>query len=267
MNLERHLAVIWRHRGIAIAGVALGVVVAFLAAFSVSGKGIERRGGETWSSESSVLVTQRGFPWGRVTLPGAADVRGAKQQFGDPNRFSTLAMLYSVISYSDQVRGSLPERPAREQIQAAPLDATGNGAVYLPIVKLTTTAQTAEGARALNQHTLDGLSGLLTSEQRHNSIPADQRIELNVLNAPSTPVLASGRSFTLPLLAFMLCVLAAFAVCHLVESLRRPKAAAAPERVATLADADDDPRRGRDGGGLLTVDDATEPWTQPAVQR
>jgi hypothetical protein len=262
MNLERHLAVIWRHKGIVIAGVVLGAVLAFLAAFSVSAGSIERRGTETWSSESSVLVTQRGFPWGRVTLPGEAEVGGSKQQFGDPNRFSTLAMLYSVISYSDEVRESLPERPERDQIQAAPLDATGNGAVYLPIVRVTTTADSAAGARSLNEHTLDGLRNLLTTQQRRNGIPPDERIRLNVLNAPSTPVLVSGYSMTAPLLAFLLCVLGAIAFAHIAESLARVRRRPFEDE---SVDSRDEAYGAQENGGLVAVEES-EPWTSPALR-
>ncbi len=266
MNLERHLAVIWRHKVIVVTGILLGSVLAFLAAFSVSSGKPERRGVETWSSESSLLVTQRGFPWGRVTLPGEADVDGSKQQFGDPNRFSTLAMLYSVISYSDEVREGLPERPKRDQIQAVPLDATGNGAVYLPIVRLTTTAETAAGAQSLNEHTLAGLRNLLTTQQRRNGIAPDERIQLNVLNAPSEPILVSGRSMTAPLLAFLLCVLGAIAFAHIVESLqriRRGNVAVAAERPEQRDEAY---AAMQESGGLIAVEEPEPSWTSPALR-
>lgn len=267
MNLERHLAVIWRHKVIVVTGVLLGGVLAFLAAFSVSGGTIERRGVETWSSESSLLVTQRGFPWGRVTLPGQAEVAGTKQQFGDPGRFSTLAMLYSVISYSDEVRESLPERPDRDQIQAVPLDATGNGAVYLPIVRLTTTADTPAGARSLNRNTVVGLRTLLTTQQRQSSISPDERVQLNVLNAPSAPVLVSGRSMTAPLLAFLLCVLGAIAFAHIVESLSNFRAGVRAESKPEHENEHDAAYAAlQENGGLVAVEEPEPSWTSPALR-
>ena len=67
MNLNQHARVVWKHRTVMAAGVLMGLVLAFLAAFSFPG--LERRGTETWRGVSNILVTQKGFPEGRVTLP------------------------------------------------------------------------------------------------------------------------------------------------------------------------------------------------------
>jgi hypothetical protein len=232
MNLERHLRVIWRHRIIVGVGVLLGTILAFLAAYQVGFGGIERRGSESWSATSLVLVTQEGFPWGRATLPvttlpdqvsGAGTDQGPRDdriQFADPTRFANLAVLYSVISYSDRVRSRLPERPTADQIQALPLDPTNSGNSFQPIISLTTTADSASGALKLNTHAFDGLRGLLVSEQKANDIPADERVLLNLLNRPQAATLAAGRSWTSSILAFMLCTIAALAFAHILEGIR-----------------------------------------------
>src|SRR5262245_9931039 len=135
MNLGRHFSVMWRFKGIMALGVLFGFALAIFAAFHVPD--MTRRGTEQWQSQSDILVTQRGFPWGRVTLPEQAITPGAAQagattgsgtdtqrnngnglQFADPGRFSSLALLYSLIAYSDQVRQLLPQHPSRDQIQA-----------------------------------------------------------------------------------------------------------------------------------------------------
>jgi hypothetical protein len=237
MNLERHLHVIWRYRMVVATGVLLGTVLAFLAAFQVSSKGLERRGSELWSSTSLVLVTQQGFPWGRVTLPGSTtDAGGApatstpgtngqgqapdRIQFADPGRFNNLALLYSVISYSDQVRARLPERPDASQIQAIPLDPTNSGQAPLPIVSLTTQSNSPQAAMTLNEHAFKGLRDLLRNEQQANDIPAKDRVVLAQLNRPQKPTLVQGRSMTSSILAYMLCVIAALALAHILEGLR-----------------------------------------------
>jgi hypothetical protein len=235
MNLERHLRVIWRYRVVVAIGLLLGSVLAFMASFQVS-NGLQRRGSELWTSSSLVLVTQQGFPWGRVTLPGSAtDSNGAstatpgatgqteapeRQQFADPGRFNNLALLYSVISYSDQVRARLPERPEAGQIQAIPLDPTGSGQAELPIISLTTKAATPEAAMKLNEHAYAGLRDLLKNEQQANDIPAKERVVLAQLNHAQKPVLEQGRSWTSSILAYMLCVIAALALAHILEGLR-----------------------------------------------
>jgi hypothetical protein len=247
MDLERHLRVLWRHRAIVIGGVVLGMITAFLAAFQVGPGGIQRRGVEQWTSTSMVLVTQPGFPEGRVTLPmtnvpGAPDDPAAALEaqqsgkgrlaFADPSRFSSLAMLYSVISHSDEVRKILPGHPSPDQIKATPFDPTGRGDNFLPVIQITTTAPTQAGAFNLNQNTVKGLRTLLVREQKAADIPDNERVRLQLLNAPSPAALVAGRSMTSSILAFVLCLAAALALAHLVEGLgalrgRRP--AAEPE--------------------------------------
>ncbi len=228
MNLARHLAVAWRFRRIVIAACLFGIVLAILAAYKVSPSGLERRGVESWSSESQILVTQPGCPECRVTLPdtgtgtagGDTQARANQQTFADPGRLASLAMLYSVLSNSDRVLKDLPEKPDRNQIEALPLDATGNGTTFLPIIQLTTLAGTASGAKQLNVHAYEAFRDTLTRDQRSNGIPDEQRIQLDVLKRPADPVLMSGPSMVPSVLALMLCVIAGIAAAHILESLR-----------------------------------------------
>src|SRR3954462_6674522 len=109
MNLARHTAVLWRFRVVTIAGVVLSLGLALLASYSISSSGIAPRGESTWSSDSSLLVTQPGFPEGRVAFPEAPEAKTdatgkvatlPKDQllFADPNRFGALADLYSQLA-------------------------------------------------------------------------------------------------------------------------------------------------------------------------
>jgi hypothetical protein len=236
MNLNQHARVVWKHRTVMAAGVLMGLVLAFLAAFSFPG--LERRGTETWRGVSNILVTQKGFPEGRVTLPDqpaagqdgtdpSGTVAGSgthggddnSQKFADPSRLSSLALLYSVIARSDQVRTKVPGVVRPEQIRAVALDATGNRTTFLPIIELSTTAASAEGAATLNREAADAFKALLASEQAKAGIQPSERIELNVLDRPSNPTLVQGRSITSSALAFILCVIGAFALIHLLEGM------------------------------------------------
>lgn len=231
MDLQRHLTVLWRHRRVVAGGLVLGLVTAFLAAYQPGwdgGPALDRRGQEQWSSSSRLFVTQEGFPWGRVTLPVAPvpgqpapsqPAGGEGVDYGDPTRFSSLAMLYSVLSNSDRVREALPGNPAPSQIQAFPYDPTGRGDQLLPIIQVTTMGASAQEAVALNRGTVAGLRELLVDEQERNRIPADERVRVEVLNEPEAPVLLAGRSVASSLLAFVLCAVAAVALAHLLEGL------------------------------------------------
>jgi hypothetical protein len=239
MNLERHLRVLWRYKIVVAIGLILGLALAFLASYKVSGSGLQHRGTETWASTSQVLVTQKGFPWGRVTLPSASvqqtnpnDPAGAVNdgtdgkdhiEYADPGRFVNLALLYSVISYSDKVRNKLPEHPRPDQIQATLLDPTNSGQSYLPIIALTTSAETPEKAVALNKAVFKGLREELEAQQKANGIKEPERVLLETLNTPSAPALMQGYSMTGSMLAFLLCLVATIALAHVLEGLRLAK--------------------------------------------
>jgi hypothetical protein len=228
MNLARHISVLWRFRLVVLSGVLLGLLLAFLSAFSLPS--MERRGTETWSAESDVRVTQEGFPEGRVTpcFPTTTgspttDGQAAEKPCADQGRFVQLALYYAQIAVSDEVRSRVPEKPARGAINARNIDATGNGQGWQPIIELTTTASTADAAVRLNRHTIEALSSYLTTNQRESGTRQDDRVQLAILNEPA-PLLVSGHSLTIPLLVFMLCLLGAIAAAHIFENLR-PRAA------------------------------------------
>lgn len=237
MNLERHLSVLWRYRAITALGILLGFVLAFLAAFDVT-NGMERRGTEEWSSVSQIFVTQEGCPWCRVTLPVVTDPAASEAtdlptpdgtaddrlKFADPTRFPNLAFLYSFLTNSDQVRGKLPGPPSPAQIQAVPLDPTGRGDAFLPIIQLTTNAATGPKAVELNKMTQNGLKDLLRQWQNEANVAKKDRVVLTTLSKPSAPALITGRSMTPSLLAFMLCVILAIALAHILEGIRQARA-------------------------------------------
>jgi hypothetical protein len=237
VDLGRHIEVLWRHRIVVVTGTLLGIMLALLASFHIvwsgSGPTLVARGTEQWSAASRVLVTQTGFPWGRVTLPGAvpgdpnaaagstdSSASSDALKFADPSRFSSLAALYAVLSYSDEVAARIPEHPVPGQITAVPLDLNGSGSQFLPIVEITATAAGNEASKTLNKHTIEALRGLLVEEQDKNDIPRDSRIQLNTITFPTEATLLQGRSHTGSILAFMLCILGTIALAHLLESLR-----------------------------------------------
>lgn len=218
MNLARHISVLWRFRAIVLVGVLLGLVLAFLAAFQVPS--MERRGSETWTAMSDVQVTQEGFPEGRVTpcLPTATE--SSEGPCADQGRFVQLALYYAQIAVSDEVRRRLPDEIVNEgAIEARNVDATGNGQGWLPIIKLTTTSNSAASAVRLNQATIEAMEDYLTSNQRRSDTPEADRVRLVVINQPAAALL-SGRSLAIPMGAFLLCLLATIAVVHIFENLR-----------------------------------------------
>jgi hypothetical protein len=239
MNLARHASVLWRFRRVTLAGVLLGILLAVLASYRVSSSGIAPRGVETWSAVSQILVTQPGFPEGRVTLPEkqiedgvtatgepAVDEDAAPSdqvEFADPARLAGLGDLYSKFLTSDDVLRRVPERPAPAQVLASPF-ASSQGGVLLPVVELTTMGTTAAEAQKLNLNTYKALLDFLDERADANKIPRAKRVQLDLLVSPEIS-LVSGRKPTASVLIFLLVLLGTVAVTHLLEALRNRRQA------------------------------------------
>jgi hypothetical protein len=233
VELERHLGVFWRHRRLLGIAALLGLVLAFVAAFKVPE--MKRRGETVYSSTSTIMVTQAGFPWGRVVLPGSADVPGATDapttgdsssksdnqiDFADPGRFSNLATVYSILAHSDEIRLRLKQKVTSEQITAAPLDVNGRGDQFLPMIDITTTDKTAAAAFDLNSATIKALNDYLVEQMDSNNVPRRQRVELTTINKPTAPIMVEGPSFAPPMLAFLLAMIAGISVCYILENFK-----------------------------------------------
>ena len=244
MNLARHATVLWRYRVITASGIFLGVVLALLATYRITWDGSLRatpRSLPTYTSLSSVLITQDGFPEGRVVLPTAevpsqnpdgTPVERPKDQlqFADPGRFPALADLYAQMALGDRVRSRLPRPTAAGQIVVTPL--TGpSGQTTLPALQFTTTASSAQAAYELNVALVRALRATITTEQQKGDVPPKQRIRLPTLSAATPGMLTSGPSRTPAILALLLCLVGTVALTHLLDGLRgrRPEADEADE--------------------------------------
>jgi hypothetical protein len=243
MDLRRHLRVVWRFRTLVLSGVLLGVFLGCLAVVKVSTDGVQWRAKETWSSDSTVLVTQTGFPWGRVLLPGPGPAAAATPEpgatetprrdelFADPSRFTNLAVVYSYFAESDRVRALMRPLPDRDQLEVVPAPAGMHTAETLPLLTVTTLADTPGGAERLNRSAIDALQRFLRDQQDAAKIETDNRVRIQVLNPSSKAKLMIGRSKTPAFVAFILCLVAALAVAYILDNLY-PRRPTGPEAVA-----------------------------------
>jgi hypothetical protein len=237
MNLARHAAVLWRFRAVTLTGLVVGAVLAVMASYQPTldgGPKLTPRGTETWAAVSQILVTQPGFPEGRVTLPetqvgdaklpdgSAASEDGAppadQVEFADPGRLSALADLYSRFLTSDDVLRLVPGRPTAANVEASPY-AASQGGLLLPVIQLTTRSVSATAAQQLNIDTFNGLRAHLRDEQRANSIARGRRVQLKILSTPK-PALVSGRKPTASILVILLTIVGTLAVTHLLAAVR-----------------------------------------------
>jgi hypothetical protein len=230
MDLRRHLEVLRRFRLLVAGGVLAGIVLAFLATFSVGGSGVSWRKPIVYKSSSVLFVTQPGFPWGRANLPtdpgGAPSVQSEKlqgdadQNFADPSRFSGLAAIYSFIVRSEEVRSLIPSHPAESDIAAEPFlsNPSGNGDA-LPLIGMSTFGSSPAAAQQLNADTIKALLKYLEKEQNRTNTPAAQRAQVQVLNPPGAAEVSEGRELTGGIVLLLLCVIIAVALSYLLENL------------------------------------------------
>ena len=234
MNLRRHLDVLWRFRLILICAAVLGVALAILAVFRPTTSGLEWRADEVWTSQSTIFVTQDGFPWGRTILPGPQSTAGAvlpdgqlpeeedgkdREEFADPGRFANLGILYSYFAKSDAVRALMRPQPDPEQLTVTPIQASANTTEVLPLLAIETAAATPAEARKLNTTAIDSLTTFLEDQQRNSKIEREDRVLLEVLNPPSKGTLLIGRSKTPAIVAFVLVMALALALSYCLDNL------------------------------------------------
>ena len=255
MDLTRHLQVLWRFRLILALGVLLGVLLAILASFKVSfdgGPNLTWRSSQTFESSATLFVTQPGFPWGRVNLPAVTNstdpaAQGAaaqedtgdskRREYGVPERFSDLAVLYAYLAGSEQVRELMRPRPRDQELLITPLSNPGTGA-GLPLLKVDATGSDPARVQALSLSAVAAVKEYLKTQQERNGIEAGARVEIQVLNSPSKPFVTVGHGYMGSVIAFILMVALAVGLIYLLENLKPGTPRLAP------ADAEHSPANG-----------------------
>jgi hypothetical protein len=244
MDLPLHLRVLWRFRVMVAIGLALAVALAVLSLVRVSFAGglkLTYRGHETWMSQARVFVTRPGFEWGSSITgtggEGPGNPTKINAQVSQETRLASLASLYASFATSDPVM-ALIERSGKidGKIDAAPLPATQNNPyALLPLIGIVGNADTPGASKKLAERASRALVQYIHDEQVRNRVPAAQRIKLTVINRASDTQRVSGRPKALPLLVFILVLVATVAIAFLRENLSpaERKLAAAEQREDT----------------------------------
>ncbi|MEW6583789.1 MAG: hypothetical protein AB1416_13615 [Actinomycetota bacterium] len=204
-----------------------------------------------YQSDSTIFVTQSGFPWGRTILDPDADPSDSR--FGDSSRFTELAALYSRLAGSDVVRTRVLEQgPINGKVfPALLLSADQPGAGPLPLLRIRALAPSKEGAVALATRWTDAFRTYITSEQKRGGIPARERVLLEPVQVPKLRDVEvfRARSLTRPVAIVLAVMILVLGLILLLDNARRG-------RLAAAAAAGDGPRP--DAGGVVTGGDGTE---------
>jgi hypothetical protein len=231
LDFRLYARVLWRFKGLVLLGLVLALTLSLLSTVRVTRHGATYRSPELWSSTMRLLVTQKGFPEGRLyaqepTTPGdpgtVVTTPSSKKGFPlvDPGRFNTLAILYAELATSDPVRQLMRrDGPYRGQILATPLRDEQSGTL-LPLIDLAAISTTPQQAMALVQRGARALNTYIAAEQRTNNVPDADRVVVQTIVEPRGARLFQPRSKTMPIVIFLAVMFAIVALAFLLENLR-----------------------------------------------
>lgn len=234
MDLRLLGRVIWRFKWIVATGFVLAVALAVLSTARVSFAGgmpkLTYRKAEVWQSQTALLITQQGFPWGRTFGPATATPTATTPitpgvTYVEAGGFANLASLYARLASSDAVRARIRLAPG-ESLSATPvLDATNH---TLPIVGIIGVAPSPAQAIGVSVQAARAFQRYIDAQQRAANIPSAQRVVLQVINEVGQVQLVAGRKKTLPIVTFVGVLMATLVLAFVLENARpRVRAASA----------------------------------------
>jgi hypothetical protein len=244
MDLGLYASVLWRFRWIVLLGTLLAVVLTLLTVAKVTSDGLAYRKAETWQAQTTLLLTQPGFPEGRALFPDpeAKGEERSKYSYTDPSRFASLTALYSQFAQSDEVRALVRREgaPPGSSVSAAPVIPEGpNTYALLPVIALFGKAQSRGDAVETTRLGTEAFMAFLDRKAREAEIPDSQRVQVEVLARPRGAVVIEPRKKTLPIVVFLTVITGTVGLVFVLENLRsrvRPVPDAAPGDSAAVTD-------------------------------
>jgi hypothetical protein len=229
MDFKTYARVLWRFKLVVAIGFVLAVALAALATVKVTSHGISYRQSQLWSSTARLLVTQKGFPEGRLfaqtpSTPGQTTTEPESTKNGipvaDPNRFNALAILYADLATSDPVHALInPRLAVRGKVLATPLRDDQSG-VLLPLIDLTAISTTPQLALALADNGVQALQKYIAERQQANQVPDADRAVVQTLVEPRGAQLLRPRAKTMPIVVFLAVMFATVALSFVLENVR-----------------------------------------------
>ena len=240
MDLRLFFGVLRRHTKLVIGGIVLGVVLAVFAYGTPKLGGgsvkIVPHGQEVWQSQSTLLITYSGFPYGRTQSPEHSTALA---------NLATLSTVYANLGNGDQVLPAvLKGAPAGATVKSAPVYDANSG-LPQPLITLTATAPTAASASSLSARAAAQLQSYVTAQQTESGIPVPDRIELQPLQKAGNVSLVQGHKITSSALIFIAVLTAVVTLAFGLDNHRRGPHAARPVNeplpIAQARVADDAP--------------------------
>jgi hypothetical protein len=240
VDFALYIRILWRFRLLVLLGLTLALTLALLSFVRVGGDGVTYRQTELWASTTRLLVTQKGFPEGRLygQTPTLGDEPVAPVV--DPGRFNNLAVLYSQLAVSDPVRMLMRrDGPIRGRVIVNPVVGGGEFRIQLPMIDMMAIATSPTGAMELAARSAAALQTYIAEQQRASDVPLADRAVMVPVVRPVRAELFQPRSKTMSIVVFLAVMFITVATAFLLENLRP---SAVGETGATIRDELEAPR-------------------------
>jgi hypothetical protein len=229
MDLALFARVVWRFKAIVLLGLSLALALAFLSYVKVDfGNGFKMtyREQEQWESLSTLFVTDPRFRLGSTSGGGTTDAEAAAAA---AQRMLSLTALYMQLATADPVLRTMAEDgPINGVVQTFPITSTGDGrGDPLPMMTFSAIAATPRASHQLAQRHINAFLEYLREDQERRRVRAADRVRVDVVRQPQTPVLLVPRKKTRPIVVFLTVAIATFGLAFVLENLR-PRVRAIP---------------------------------------
>jgi hypothetical protein len=217
MDLFEYGRVIRRQAPIVVLGLTITFALMLLSLVRLSGDGLALRRPPTYQAQSTLLVTQAGFPLGRAAPPDYQQSADARMQY--------LAGLYAELATSETVRtviehdGTQLPLP-RESYDVVQLtDPVTNQ--MLPLVEALGTSTSEGGAIAIANRVAAGLKQYILVNQNRASTPPAERVDLRVVSRADHADVLQGVKLTTPIMLFILGLIVTLACAFTRDNVQR----------------------------------------------
>jgi uncharacterized membrane protein affecting hemolysin expression len=225
VDFQLYARVLWRFKLLFLVGLMLAIALATLSLVRVSSDGLTYRQTELYTSATRVLITQKGFPTGRLlaqdpSLDPAQEAARLGIPLADPNRLNNLTILYAELATSDPVlRQMRRDGPILGKIIATPV-VVQDGRYTLPLIDIVAIASTPLQAIKLSLRSTTAFQTYLTQQQRVNKVPDTDRVLVETVERPRGAKIFQARSKTMPVVIFLAVMFGIVGLAFLLENLR-----------------------------------------------
>jgi hypothetical protein len=225
VDFQLYVRVLWRFKLLFLLGLILAIALATLSLVRVSADGLTYRQTELYTSATRLLITQTGFPTGRLlaqdpSLDPAQEAARLGIPLADPNRLNNLTILYAELATSDPVRRQMRrDGPIRGKIIATPV-VVQDGRYTLPLIDIVSIATTPLNAMKLSLRGATAFQTYLKRNQQANHVPSTDRVLVEQVQRPRGAKIFQARSKTMPIVIFLAVMFATVGLAFLLENLR-----------------------------------------------